>query len=138
MDPLEHDHPEGFPEHGHPHDEKYHMNFDGITGKGEATGHAVLEVPGATDAIIGEHPHPAIPAGVVSEDGQSSNPNPLGTLTLRQEEIDVVENAINWALRFHESRDTMNAALHIDERRWSPLTKALQAAFGVFVGRAKD
>ncbi len=70
MDPLEHEHPEGFPEHGHPHDETYHMDFTGISGKGKippSTGHAVLEVPGAADAIIGEHPHPEVPAGVVSE-----------------------------------------------------------------------
>ncbi len=77
MDPNHHEHPQGFPEHSHPHAETYHMDFDGITGKGEATGHAVLEVPGAADAIIGDHPHPEKPPGVVAEgadwSGQSSS-----------------------------------------------------------------
>ncbi len=138
MDPQNHEHPEGFPEHIHPHAETYHMNFDGISGGGKDTGHAVLDVPGAESAIIGDHPHPAIPAGVVSEGGaQASGPPRLGTLTLEPFEIDIVEKAINGALCFHETRDQMNAALHEQDVRWSPLTLSLKAAFGTFVGRQK-
>lgn len=129
MDPNEHEHPEGFPEHNHPHDTTYHMDFSGLTGKGQPSGHAELDVPGAQSAIIGEPPKG--PAGAAAQGEQQGYGDRKNTFTFNQTELDKVKKAISLVLAFHELRDGMNAHIHEESVRWSPLTKTLQEAFKV-------
>ncbi len=55
-DPADHEHIEGFQDHQHPHPAETHMNFNGLVGKGENTGNAVISGAGIEPAIVGEPP----------------------------------------------------------------------------------
>ncbi len=47
---------------------------------------------------------------------------------MRVEVLNGVRRALVAAREFHEERDRMNATLHLDSVRWSPLTKLLRDA----------
>lgn len=51
-------------------------------------------------------------------------------IEVHRSDLDKIMDALGAARRHHESRDEMNAALHLSHQpRWSPLTSELASAY---------